>query len=76
MSTDKGAGNRSLFSFLMDEFRARRAERELLSMDDRSLADIGLTRSDIPAAVRHRGFRVVAAEVDANLSGVRGFRAA
>jgi len=30
----------------------RRAERELMNLDDRMLHDIGLTRSEIPAAVR------------------------
>jgi uncharacterized protein YjiS (DUF1127 family) len=30
----------------------KQAERELMSLDDRMLHDIGLTRSEIPAAVR------------------------
>jgi uncharacterized protein YjiS (DUF1127 family) len=30
----------------------RRAERELMSLDDRMLHDIGITRSEIPSAVR------------------------
>lgn len=30
----------------------RRAERELMSLDDRMLHDIGVTRSEIPYAVR------------------------
>jgi uncharacterized protein YjiS (DUF1127 family) len=30
----------------------RRTEAELMSLDDRLLRDIGLTRSEIPAAVR------------------------
>jgi uncharacterized protein YjiS (DUF1127 family) len=30
----------------------RRAERELMSLDDRMLHDIGVTRGEIPAAVR------------------------
>jgi uncharacterized protein YjiS (DUF1127 family) len=34
--------------------RARRAERELLGMDDRLLKDIGISRSDIQGAVRGR----------------------
>lgn len=31
---------------------ARAAENELLQMDDRTLADIGLSRGDVPRAVR------------------------
>jgi uncharacterized protein YjiS (DUF1127 family) len=38
-------------------WRARRAaENELYSLSDRDLADIGLTRSDIPYAVRTPGW--------------------
>jgi len=32
--------------------RTRRAERELLALDDRLLKDIGICRTDIPHAVR------------------------
>lgn len=32
--------------------RLRLAERQLMSMDDRMLADLGLTRGDVPFAVR------------------------
>jgi hypothetical protein len=32
--------------------RLRIAERQLMSMDDRMLADLGLTRGDVPFAVR------------------------
>jgi uncharacterized protein YjiS (DUF1127 family) len=32
--------------------RAHRAERDLLALDDRHLADIGISRSDIPNAAR------------------------
>jgi uncharacterized protein YjiS (DUF1127 family) len=32
--------------------RTRRAERELLALDDRLLKDIGICRTDIPDAVR------------------------
>ena len=34
--------------------RSRRAERELLALDDRLLKDIGMCRTDIPDAVRGR----------------------
>ena len=34
------------------KIEARRARRELQQLDDRALADLGLTRSDIDAAVR------------------------
>ena len=33
--------------------RRRRAHAELLSLDDRSLADIGITRSEIPYVLSH-----------------------
>jgi uncharacterized protein YjiS (DUF1127 family) len=34
--------------------RTRRAERELLALDDRLLKDIGICRAEIPDAVRGR----------------------
>jgi len=37
---------------LLAERRARRAERELTALDDRLLADIGLTRAQVWSAVR------------------------
>ena len=37
--------------------RLRRAERELEAHSDRDLADLGLRRCDIPAAVRGRRAR-------------------
>jgi len=38
-----------------ENWRAReRAFRELSSLDDRSLADIGLARSDIPFVLSHK----------------------
>ena len=43
------------------DFRLRTAEAELFRMSDRELADVGLSRSDIPFAVR-RGVDVVAGE--------------
>ena len=46
------------------DFRLRTAEAELLRMSDRELADLGLSRSDIPFAVR-RGADVVTGEVPA-----------
>jgi uncharacterized protein YjiS (DUF1127 family) len=46
------------------DFRLRTAEAELLRMSDRELADLGLSRSDIPFAVR-RGAEMVAGEAPA-----------
>lgn len=46
---------------LSEAFKAwralRSAESELYSLSDRDLADIGLCRQDIPAAVRGRSYR-------------------
>lgn len=48
----------TLFSSMVERFdnwRAReRAYRELAALDDRSLADIGLTRSDIPFVLERK----------------------
>ena len=41
------------FAWLKARRDARRAMDELMALDDRALADIGLTRGDIPYAVRH-----------------------
>jgi uncharacterized protein YjiS (DUF1127 family) len=38
--------------------RSRRAERELLALDDRLLKDIGICRADIPDAVRGQAQRL------------------
>jgi uncharacterized protein YjiS (DUF1127 family) len=46
------------------DFRLRTAEAELFRMSDRELADVGLSRSDIPFAVR-RGAEMVAGEAPA-----------
>jgi uncharacterized protein YjiS (DUF1127 family) len=47
-----------IFSELVSRFNAWRAERsaahELFGLSDRELADIGLTRQDIPTVVRIR----------------------
>jgi len=41
-----------LGAWLEADRRLRYAERQLMSMDDRGLADLGLTRGDVPFAVR------------------------
>jgi uncharacterized protein YjiS (DUF1127 family) len=47
-----GAGFwRGLIARAVDAFRRRAAAADLMALDDRLLADIGLSRSDIPAAV-------------------------
>jgi len=45
---------RSVVRGIQEWRQTRRAERELLAMDDRHLADIGISRSDIASAVRHK----------------------
>ena len=42
---------------LRDWRRFRQAERELASMTDRELTDLGIARADIPDAVRGRRTR-------------------
>jgi uncharacterized protein YjiS (DUF1127 family) len=48
------AALRSLKAHLADWRARQRAYDELASLDDRSLADIGLTRADIPFVVSQR----------------------
>jgi uncharacterized protein YjiS (DUF1127 family) len=52
-------------------FQRRAAAAELMALDDRLLADIGLSRSDIPAAVGATGIGWLKDEID---SLVRPFR--
>lgn len=43
---------KSLFAAVKADFRLRAAEAQLFRMTDRELADVGLSRGDIPFAVR------------------------
>jgi uncharacterized protein YjiS (DUF1127 family) len=54
-----------------EAFQRRAAAAELMALDDRLLADIGLSRSDIPAAVGATGIGWLKDEID---SLVRPFR--
>jgi uncharacterized protein YjiS (DUF1127 family) len=47
--------------------RSRRAERELLALDDRLLKDIGICRADIPDAVRGQARNFYTLASDQNL---------
>lgn len=49
-----GTFKRSI-AWLLAERRARRSERELMALDDRLLADIGLSRAQIWYAVHEGG---------------------
>lgn len=49
---------RHLIDGIRTHFRVRAAETELLRMSERELADIGLTRSEIPFAVRETAYGV------------------
>ncbi|MGE0006134.1 MAG: DUF1127 domain-containing protein [Parvibaculaceae bacterium] len=44
---DDRIGNRSLFSRLLHNWRARRSVAQLAGFDDFMLADIGLSRADV-----------------------------
>jgi uncharacterized protein YjiS (DUF1127 family) len=52
---------RRMLNRLAEYRRRQRALEELYSLDDRSLADIGITRSDIPYILAHRDEAVPAA---------------
>jgi uncharacterized protein YjiS (DUF1127 family) len=62
---------RALVAQGTDAFRRRAAAADLMALDDRLLADIGLTRSDIPAAVGAARVGWLKDEID---SLVRPFR--
>ena len=59
-----------LLNRLAEYRRQQRALEELYSLDDRSLADIGLTRSDIPYIIAKRDDAVPAARQGA----IKAFR--
>jgi len=46
---------RQMFARFIHERALRRAERELMALDDRMLRDIGLSRGEIASAVRNPG---------------------
>ena len=46
---------RQMFAKFIHERALRRAEKELMALDDRMLRDIGLTRGEIASAVRNPG---------------------
>ena len=53
ISAPRPAGLKNLFSAVMREIRLRRAMRELSTLDDAMLHDIGLGHGSIEDAVRH-----------------------
>jgi uncharacterized protein YjiS (DUF1127 family) len=63
-----------LFKALTERYedwrRREQAYRELSALDDRSLADIGISRSEIPYALAHRVERAV----PPSGAPIRGFR--
>lgn len=60
-----------------ENWRAReRAYRELASLDDRSLADIGLARSDIPFVLSRKPAQVGVARIEPEIANSNTRRAA
>jgi uncharacterized protein YjiS (DUF1127 family) len=53
---------RHLISAVKADFRLRAAEAQLFRMTDRELADVGLSRGDIPFAVRRANDEAVTGE--------------
>ncbi len=49
--TSKAKKSRGLFAKYIETAKLRRAEKELLKLDDRMLADIGVSRSDVHGKV-------------------------
>jgi uncharacterized protein YjiS (DUF1127 family) len=58
---------RGVLANLKKRRRTRRAERELLALDDRLLRDIGLCRAEIPHAVRGERQRIYELAADQQL---------
>ena len=76
MAASAQSGLARIASYFLSELRARRAERELLAMTDRELADIGVTRYDVGRVLRARDVVDAVGSGAPRLSGDRGYRAA
>ena len=46
------------WDFVVSRYQAKRLAEELASMDDRTLADFGITRGDIPVLARDEAVRL------------------
>jgi uncharacterized protein YjiS (DUF1127 family) len=66
-----GNGLRALTAAVTDWRERRQAYSELAALDDRSLADIGITRSEIPFMLTHPSAREVDASPSATDSDFR-----
>lgn len=62
------------WAMLMASFRRQAAEAELRALDDRTLHDMGLNRSSIPAAVAGEVYRPGAPSNDAEVAKVQSLK--